>query len=258
MDELKVALVQQDIVWEDAGENLKRLDEMFLTVDEDVDMVILPEMFHSGFTMNPKKVAQSQSGEVLSWMKTKALELKICLLGGVVFKAEDGFYNRMQVYFPDGECRFYDKRHLFGFGGENENYKQGNNRLIFEYKGWKICPLICYDLRFPVWSRNDEDYDVLIYVANWPKSRSKVWSALLPARAIENQSYVIGVNRVGCDFANQYSGDSVVIDAKGNDVLELEPYKQCVDVVKLSKTDLSAFRNKFPVLKDRDRFEIKI
>ncbi len=194
LDKLKIVIVQQDIVWEDGEANLLHLNKLLNDIKEQVDLVILPEMFHCGFTMEPNKVVQNESSEVLVWMRGKARELGAHIMGSVVFEEGDGFYNRLYVYSPEGEFKFYNKRHLFGIGGEGEKYKQGNERLIVELKGFKICPLICYDLRFPVWSRNDVGYDLLVYVANWPKSRKNVWSTLLKARAIENQCYVVGVN----------------------------------------------------------------
>ncbi|MCU4165627.1 amidohydrolase [Carboxylicivirga caseinilyticus] len=256
MNVLNVALVQHDIVWENTKENLTNLDGLLDGLDTNVDLVVLPEMFHAGFTMNPQNVAQSFSDEVLSWMKNKAQDLKVCLIGSVVFTNEEKFFNRLFVFYPDGKFKYYDKRHLFGIGGENELYEAGQERLIFEYKGWKICPLICYDLRFPVWSRNTVDYDLLIYVANWPQPRREVWSVLLRSRSIENQCFVVGVNRVGKDVNCSYSGDSVVVNPKGSPVLQFEDGQQAVRSIEISKDELIQFRDRFPVWKDRDEFTI--
>nr|WP_321411691.1 amidohydrolase [uncultured Carboxylicivirga sp.] len=256
MNVLNIALVQHDIVWEDTNHNLTNLNRLLGSLDDKVDLVVLPEMFHAGFTMNPQKVAQSFSGEVLSWMKNKAQDLKVCLIGSVVFTAGEKFFNRLFVFYPDGEFKYYDKRHLFGMGGENKLYEAGQERLIFEYKGWKICPLICYDLRFPVWSRNTVDYDLLIYVANWPQPRREVWSVLLRSRSIENQCFVVGVNRVGTDMNCSYSGDSVVVNPKGNPILQFEEGQEAVRSIEISKDELIQFRDRFSVWKDRDDFTI--
>nr|WP_319399475.1 amidohydrolase [uncultured Carboxylicivirga sp.] len=254
MNNLKVTLIQHDIAWENTDTNLLKLDKLFNEVEKDVDLVVLPEMFHSGFTMHPETVAEEMDGPVLKWMKAKAMEKQICLIGSVVFGEDSKYYNRLFIYYPDGNYLYYDKRHLFSMGGEGQHYQQGNKRLIFEYKGWKICPLVCYDLRFPVWSSNQNEYDLLIYVANWPTPRRKVWQILLQARAIENQSYVIGVNRVGKDVSAYYSGDSVVLDAKGNTLVECVPEEEEIKTIVINKDDLEVFRKKFPVLNDRDDF----
>jgi len=256
MNILKVALVQQDIIWEDEEKNLSHLDDLVSHIESKVDLVVLPEMFHSGFTMHPQRVAQSMSGNVIQWMKKKAQELDTCLMGSVVFTNGSDFFNRLFVFFSDGQYQYYDKRHLFSMGNETKYYKKGESRLIFDYKGWKICPLVCYDLRFPVWSRNQDEYDLLVYVANWPKVRSEVWSVLLRARAIENQSYVVGVNRVGQDISAYYSGDSIVLDAKGKAICELNKDEEVIKVVELNKGHQDAFRKKFPVGKDADDFQL--
>ncbi len=256
MNLLHTAIVQQDIVWEDTDKNLKKLDILLKDLNDSTDLVILPEMFHSGFTMNPERVAQTETGKAVRWLKAKAMELDVHIMGSVVFKSGSVYYNRLYIYDPLGEVNYYDKRHLFSIGGEGEHYKAGKFRLIINIKGWRVCPLICYDLRFPVWSRNCNDYDLLIYVANWPKSRREVWSTLLKARAIENQTYVIGVNRIGEDHSNEYSGDSVVLNAKGNSVFDIEKDNEVVAYSRLDLDELNAFRNKFPVWKDADDFKL--
>lgn len=255
MNLLHTAIIQQDIVWEHAEENLKRLDVLLSDLKSSTELLVLPEMFHSGFTMSPEKVSQSEGGVVLKWMRDRAIDLKVYLMGSVVYKSNSVFYNRLYVFEPNGDSSYYDKRHLFSIGGEGEHYVAGSKRLIVNINGWRICPLICYDLRFPVWSRNCNDYDVLVYVANWPMSRRDVWSTLLKARAIENQCYVLGVNRVGEDRLNSYSGDSVVIDAKGKYITELEAGVEAIGYSTLNLSELIAFRNKFPVLMDGDRFD---
>lgn len=253
--DLKVAGLQFDIAWERTQINLDYLSGKLKDLEAGVDVLILPEMFHCGFTMAPAKVAQVDGGEVLEWMKQTAAEYDMAIIGSVVVKTKDAFVNRLYVV-NEGGVSWYDKRHLFTMGGEHLHYQQGYSRLTVDIKGWRFCPLICYDLRFPVWSRNmGSDYDVLVYVANWPASRQAVWEALLPARAIENQSYVIGVNRVGHDDGLDYSGGSQVVDARGkvvvNNLDEVGFF-----YINLSRKELSAFREKFPVLKDADNFEL--
>lgn len=255
-NKLKVAVVQQDIIWEKVEANLLHLDRLLGELNKPVDLVILPEMFACGFTMQPDKIVRNGSEGVLAWMENKASELGAYVMGSTVYKEGDAFYNRLYVVAPDGESQYYNKRHLFSIGGEGEVYRSGRERLIINIRGLKICPLICYDLRFPVWSRNDMDYDMLVYVANWPKSRKEVWSTLLKARAIENQCYVVGVNRVGVDNANTYNGDSTVIDAKGRVILDLVEGKESIGIINISKSELLDFKTKFPAWKDADVFKL--
>ncbi|MCU4175541.1 amidohydrolase [Marinilabiliaceae bacterium N1Y90] len=255
---LKTAVVQQDIIWENATENLGRLEKIIGDFKQDLDLLVLPEMFHCGFTMQPTNVVQKPGGAVVSWMHKMAKILNACVMGSIVEQVEQQFVNRLYVIDPNGEESIYDKRHLFRMGGENKAYKSGDERLIVNINGWRICPLICYDLRFPVWSRNRNDYDVLIYVANWPSTRRDVWRSLLKARALENQSYVIGANRVGEDGSNNYAGDSMMIDAKGKVLVEASEFVEEVIYSELSYNDLHQFREKFPVWMDSDDFEIKI
>jgi predicted amidohydrolase len=251
--DLKVAIVQFDIVWEDTVANLSYLANIFSSIEKDTDLVVLPEMFHCGFSMTTERNAQKNGGEVLEWMKTMSNKHGLALMGSAAVELNEGMVNRL--YVVDGDrCFSYDKRHLFTMGGEHLHYKQGVDRLIVELKGWRLCPLICYDLRFPVWSRNKgEEYDVLLYLANWPAIRIDVWDTLLKARAIENQSYVVGVNRIGKDKSLDYNGHSKVFDAKGKVMIDLEDNNVIAYVV-LSKTDLQQFRVKFPVLNDADGF----
>jgi len=253
---LNIAIVQCDIVWEDTAVNLGLIGDALNDINADVDLIILPEMFHCGFTMKPQVNAQGERSEVLIWMQQWATRLDVTLMGSVVVKVDSGYVNRLYVVSSQ-KVEWYDKRHLFTMGGEHENYQPGSQRIIVDVKGWKICPLICYDLRFPVWSRNDCNYDVLVYVANWPAARRDVWNTLLKARAIENQSYVVGVNRVGKDSSNRYAGDSQVIDAKGKHLIILNDKVQ-IAYVSLGMLELSAFRHKFPVLNDRDEFSVSV
>lgn len=254
---MKIALVQSSLFWENPTANRSHFDEKINALDQDVDLVVLPEMFTTGFTMEPKTVAEDMQGETVLWLQSLAKAKNIAITGSLVIKENDSYYNRLLFVFPSGEIQFYDKRHLFTLAGEDQIYKAGNEKLIIEYKGWKICPLICYDLRFPVFARNVEEYDVLIYVANWPKSRIQAWDALLKARAIENMSYTIGVNRIGQDdYKLEYDGHSQVVDFLGNYILE--PIEtRGVFIVELNKETLLLAREKFNFLNDQDSFVLK-
>ncbi|WP_439185330.1 amidohydrolase [Carboxylicivirga taeanensis] len=253
--ELKVGVFQYDIVWEDTEANLSYLTDNLRHIDKDTDVLILPEMFHCGFTMSPALNAQHEGGRVLKWMQQAAGEYNLAVMGSVVVESANQFYNRFYVVTKE-DVKWYDKRHLFTMSDEHLHYQSGNERLIVDIKGWRFCPLICYDLRFPVWSRNkSKAYDVLVYVANWPATRNHVWDTLLKARAIENQSYVIGVNRIGTGQNLNYIGNSQVVNAKGQVVLNLS--NKCgIFYVSLKRTELEAFREKFPVLDDADEFEL--
>tara|TARA_R110000868_G_scaffold243402_2_gene499331 strand:+ start:1230 stop:2009 length:780 start_codon:yes stop_codon:yes gene_type:complete len=256
-DQLKVALIQCDLVWENPKKNRKHFKEQIDSIPEAVDMIILPEMFSTGFTMNAENVAETMEGKTVFWMRSMALKTNSAIVGSLIISEENKFYNRLLFVEPSGTIQIYDKRHTFTLVGEEKTYASGNKKLIVEYKGWKICPLICYDLRFPVWSRNTEDYDVLLYVANWPKPRIFAWDTLLKARAIENMCYCIGVNRVGLDeLQNEYCGHSVVNDALGNDMTSLKPNKEHIEVVTLERNHVNFYRNKLKFLNDRDDFTI--
>lgn len=249
--------MQSDLVWENPEQNRHNFTQKIESIIETVDMVILPEMFTTGFTMNAKKVAETMQGETVSWMKSMALKKNAAILGSVVILEHNKFYNRFLFVEPSGIINYYDKRHTFTLVGENETYSAGTKKLIIDYKGWRICPLICYDLRFPVWARNVEDYDVLIYVANWPKPRVSAWDALLKARAIENMSYCVGVNRVGIDGVNsEYSGHSAVYDVLGNSITSFVPFEEKTEIVVLEKRHVEVYRNKFKFLDDKDNFNV--
>jgi len=254
---MKIALVQSSLFWENPTANRSHFEEKINALDGEIDLVVLPEMFTTGFTMEPKTVAEAMQGETVLWLQSLAKAKNIAITGSLVIKENEIFYNRLLFVFPSGEIQFYDKRHLFTLAGEDQIYKAGNEKLIIEYKGWKICPLICYDLRFPVFARNVEEYDVLIYVANWPKSRIQAWDALLKARAIENMSYTIGVNRIGQDdYKLEYDGHSQVVDFLGNYILE--PIEtRGVFIVELNKETLLLARKKFNFLNDQDSFVLK-
>ncbi|GAA4067156.1 nitrilase family protein [Flavobacterium cheonanense] len=253
---LKTALIQTELSWENPNENKALLQEKINAISQYVDLIVLPEMFTSGFTMNPKNVAQTMQGEAISWLKETAKNKDCVITGSLVIEENGNYFNRLVFVFPSGEIQTYDKRHLFTLAGEEKVYTAGKDKLIVEYKGFKICPLICYDLRFPVFARNVEDYDVLIYVANWPKPRVNAWDILLKARAVENMSYVIGVNRVGMDANNlEYIGHSQAIDFFGNYLQEPQEIEG-VFIVELDKNEMLETRKKLNFLNDRDEFKL--
>jgi len=255
--ELKVVLIQTDLVWENPKINREQFTKKINQISGSIDIIILPEMFTSGFTMNAEKVAESMQGETVTWMQTMATKKNAALVGSLVILEDNKYYNRLLFVEPSGEITVYNKRHAFTLVGEEKIYTEGNEKIIIDYKGWKICPLICYDLRFPVWARNTEDYDVLIYVANWPKPRISAWDTLLKARAIENMCYSIGVNRVGVDgFNSEYPGHSVVYDVLGNRKSDFNENEDGVQCITLEKRHIEAYRNKFKFLNDRDLFSI--
>ena len=253
---MKIALVQSSLLWENPKENRNYFEQKINSITENVDLIVLPEMFTSGFTMNPKAAAETMQGETVLWLQALAKAKNSAITGSLVIQENDNFYNRLVFIFPSGEIKTYDKKHLFTLAGEDKKYTSGIQKLIIEYKGFKICPLICYDLRFPVFARNTEDYDVLIYVANWPKPRINAWDALLKARAIENMCYTIGVNRVGED-ANQleYPGHSKAIDCLGNTIVDCEQ-ELGVFILELDKNAQQEMRKKLNFLNDRDDFTI--
>ncbi len=257
MDKMSIALVQADLSWEDAASNRRLFDDILDNLHDKVDLIILPEMFSTGFSMNSTLLAEELSGETIAWMHDRASALGSVITGSLIIRENDQFFNRLIWMRPDGSMDWYDKRHLFRMGRENQFYSPGKHRLITELKGWRICPLICYDLRFPVWSRNRHDTDLLIYVANWPASRRRVWNTLLKARAIENQVYVAGVNRVGSDGEGIiYHGDSCLINARGEVISGMDGNFPGVTISEIDPVDLLAFRKKFPIGDDADEFTI--
>lgn len=256
-EELKVALIQADLIWENAEENRVNFTNKIDSITETIDLVVLPEMFTTGFTMNAANVYETMQGETVAWMQRIADNKNIALIGSLVIKENNNFYNRLLFVKPSSTIKIYDKRHTFTLAGEHEVYTAGNRKLIDEYKGWKICPLVCYDLRFPVWARNVEDYDLLVYVANWPKPRIAAWDALLKARAIENMSYCIGVNRVGLDINKyEYNGHSAAYDVLGNKVSNIEPNVEQIEIVTLTKSHIKKYRERLQFLNDRDEFSL--
>jgi omega-amidase len=252
---MKVSIVQSDIVWEKAKENLNRLKERISTI-RDTDLIILPEMFSTGFTMDPKQVAEPMDGETVNWMKAVAAQQNAAVCGSVVIEEAGRFYNRLLFVYPSGETVGYNKRHLFTLAGEHNAYTPGRDKIIVDHKGFRICLMICYDLRFPVFSRNKDDYDLLLYVANWPEPRIAAWDTLLKARAIENMAFVIGANRVGSDAnGHNYVGHSQVIDAFGKSLLGQSEADEVL-TVELNKNALLEARQKFGFLNDRDQFTV--
>ena len=254
--DLKITLVQSELVWENATANRELFSKKFQTFEGETDLIVLPEMFTTGFSMNAKKLAEPNDGDSLNWMISEARKHNCALTGSVIISENDKFYNRLFFVLPDGTYEKYDKKHTFTLAKENETYTAGKERLIVNYKGWKICPLICYDLRFPVWSRNTEDYDVLIYVANWPKVRTVAWDTLLRARAIENMSYCVGVNRVGFDGNDhEYVGHSAIYDVLGKKVSP-SAFDEFIETVTLSKEHIESNRKHLQFLNDRDKFTL--
>lgn len=253
---MKTALIQTTLAWENPSQNIQNLTKRINSITEKIDLIILPEMFTSGFTMNPKNAAQTMNGEALSWLKQTAQQKNCAITGSLIIEENNHFFNRLVFVFPNGEVQHYDKKHLFTLAGEDKVYTPGSQKLIIDYNGFKICTLICYDLRFPVFARNVEDYDLLIYVANWPKPRINAWDILLKARAVENMTYVIGVNRVGTDTNNlDYVGHTQAIDFLGNYIQEPQE-TEGIFIIELDKNQLLETRKKLAFLNDRDTFLI--
>lgn len=253
---MKITLIQSNLIWEGAKANRDNFTEKINSIHEQTDLIILPEMFTTGFTMNPGAVAETMEGETLQWLKQMAKSKGCAITGSLVIKENDSYYNRLVFVLPDGTVYTYDKRHLFSLAGEDEKYTAGKDKLIIEYKGCKICPLVCYDLRFPVFARNTEGYDLLLYVANWPESRIPAWDTLLPARATENMSYVVGVNRTGKDDKdNEHPGHSQVIDYLGTVLVKAVNHENIITIT-LDKNKQDKAREKFGFLNDRDSFTL--
>lgn len=257
MNEIKVALLQCPLHWEDPEANRQAFENRLNSMEE-VDIAFLPEMFSTGFSMDPSSLAETMNGPTLEWMKRLSEKLGCVLTGSVIIEEDGHYFNRLLWVEPEGKVKHYDKRHRFSYAGEHKEYTAGVDRPTWEWNGWRIRPQVCYDLRFPVWSRNDDDYDLLFYVANWPERRSYPWKSLLTARAIENMSYVVGLNRVGEDGNGiAHSGDSRVIDSLGESVAEAKPRKEEILYATLTKHHLSSTRERFQFLADRDSFEVK-
>lgn len=255
---MKVTLIQSNIIWEDVQSNLDSYSEKINSIQDDTDLIVLPEMFATGFSMKPADFAKFKNHQ-LTWLSVHAHLKNAVISGSIIREVDQNYYNSLVWAEPNGSFQFYDKRHLFGFAGENKHYAAGKEHLITRIDNWRIKPLICYDLRFPVWSRNRKYYDVLLYVANWPDARIEAWKTLLKARAIENMSYVIAVNRVGEDGNGiNHSGDSLVVDPKGNVFLEFTPYEEGIQTIELDYDEVSGLREKFPAMDDADDFQITL
>ncbi len=256
MSELSVVVVQPNLKWEDKGFNLKLLESLVDRHTEKIDVLVLPEMFSTGFTMNPVSLAESTSGTTVEWMNMMADQRDCLVTGSLIIEEDNHFSNRFLAVSSAGIIAKYDKRHLFRMGDEENHYKAGDQRVVFEWRGWRLLPQICYDLRFPVWMRNQDDYDLILLVASWPKPRGRVWNNLLTARALENQSFVVASNRVGIDNNGiDHAGDSQVIDPKGQTITDLGD-EEGVLHASLSLQSLLDFRTKFPAHLDRDHFQI--
>lgn len=258
MENLKITVFQGYLFWENIDKNLQNIALRLSGIREKTDLIIMPEMFNTGFTMDAERLAEPMNGKTMQWMRTIAQKYSCTITGSLIIKETDKYYNRLIWMRADGTYECYDKRHLFAMGKEHLTYSPGNKKLIVELNGWKICPVICYDLRFPVWLRNvDEAYDMLIIVANWPEKRALHWRTLIPARAVENQSYVIGVNRVGHDGNEVYhSGDSTCISPNG-DVVYYKRDEEDVYTFTINPDELKRVRRAMPFLKDADEFKIK-
>jgi predicted amidohydrolase len=255
-EQLQVTIIQADLVWENKYENRLRFEQKIKAISSS-DVVVLPEMFTTGFSMNPKTLAENMDGETVLWMKNLASEKNILLIGSIIIEENLNYYNRLITAFPDGTLQYYDKRHLFTLANEQQFYTVGTKQLLIEYRGWKLFPLVCYDLRFPVWARNTIDYDILIYIASWPKQRIAAWDALLKARAIENMAFTIGVNRVGVDANGfEYSGHSCIFDSVGAEILTTQEFLEETKSVIIKKSELNEIRKKLQFLNDRDSFTI--
>ncbi len=261
MSSLSFSLIQSSLFWEDKTANLNMFEEKINSISEKTEIVVLPEMFSTGFSMRPEVLAETMDGPSVQWMKQIAAKKKVVITGSLIIQDGDQFYNRLLWVLPNGTLGYYDKRHRFAFAGEDQHYAAGNKRLIAQVKGWRINLQICYDLRFPVWARQQTnehgpEFDAIIYVANWPERRNHAWKTLLTARAIENQSFVVGVNRVGNDGNNIYhSGNSMIVDPLG-EVLYHKEHDEDIFTITLQKNGVDDIRTKFPFWKDADQFLI--
>lgn len=262
--DLRISLIQSDIYWHNPEANLASFEEKIWQITDPTDLILLPEMFNTGYTMATEKFSEHPNGRTIQWMKQMANQTKSVITGSVIIREKDHCYNRLIWADPEGHIRTYDKRHLFRMAEEDKYYTSGRDLLVIELNGWKICPLICYDLRFPAWSRNRYDalknkllYDLAVYVANWPAKRINAWDILLKARAFENHCFVAGVNRTGKDGNGvYYNGHSVVVDPKGKEYIEISE-DNLIKTTKLSHDMLEGYRTKFPAFLDGDNYEMK-
>lgn len=256
---MKICILQSELKWENKKENFSHFEQLILNHSQSTDLFILPEMFSTGFTMNAKELAEDENGFAINWLKKLAVEKKCAITGSVIISEGGKYYNRL-IWADPEQLLVYDKRHLFSYAKEDKTFTSGNKKLLISFRNWKVLPLICYDLRFPVWSCRTEDYnyDLLLYVANWPEKRILAWKTLLPARAIENQSYVAGVNRIGNDGNNIYhSGDSAVYNFRGELISTSKSHLPSLETIELNLQEQNDFRKQFAFFSDRDNFEIK-
>jgi omega-amidase len=255
---LRVSALQLSIHWENKLANFQKIENLWQDLPADRHLIVLPEMFSTGFSMNPSGFAESMNGDSVKWMKKMSIQSGAYVAGSLIICEDNSFYNRFICATPGGDVLKYDKRHLFSMAGEEKHYKAGEERVIWDVFGWRILPQICYDLRFPVWSRNNLDYDAIIYPANWPERRSAAWKSLLVARAIENQAYVIGVNRIGEDGNGiNHSGDSAMYDPLGELQAQLQSHQEGWLHAEWQKDNLAHIRKAFPFLQDADEFRLK-
>lgn len=256
MVDLNITLLQISLHWENPEANRVYIDHLLNQVKK-TDLIVLPEMFNTGFSMNSKKLAETMNGSSVLWMASQSKKRNAVVTGSLIIKEGASYFNRLIWMKPDGTFEYYDKRHLFRMANEDNYFTSGTSKLVVELKGWRICPLICYDLRFPVWSRNTEKYDLLLYVANWPEARISAWEKLVYARAIENQCYVAAVNRIGTDGKEiMYSGNSMLVDSKGSLIWKAKDNIEEIETEVISLNELIAFRKKFPVSLDADSFKL--
>lgn len=255
---MNISIIQTELHWESASKNIKMFDEKIDTLKGDVDLIILPEMFTTGFSMSPENLAESWPGKSVDWMQKKAKQKNTAIAGSIIIEENSKYFNRLVFAHPDGKLEHYDKRHLFRMSGEHKYYDEGQHRVVINYKEFRILLLVCYDLRFPVWSRNRNDYDLILIVANFPEARRYAWNTLLPARAIENQCYVAACNRVGKDGNGvNYSGDSQIIDPLGKIISLANPNENLIITSKLDLHEVVNFRKVFPAHLDADGFIIQ-
>ncbi len=258
MQDLTVTLLQTSLVWHDPEANRAHFDGLLAALEQPTDLVVLPEMFTTGFTMEARDHAETMDGESVAWMKLMAQDFDVTLCGSLIIEADGRYYNRLIWASPDGNVSWYDKRHLFRMAGEHEHFAAGCEREIFTLKDWRICPLVCYDLRFPAWSRGSDEFDLVIYIANWPAARRSAWRTLLPARAVENLCYAVGVNRIETDGKDiRYAGDSSVYDFLGNTIVDCGDGARS-ETVCLDGPALERYRKKFPAHLDADRLRIDV
>ena len=256
--ELNIVAIQANLTWGNPEKNRLYFEQVINKLTLNTNLVVLPEMFSTGFTMKPSSVSETMNGTTVSWMINMAKTHDIGIIGSMVIQENNQYFNRAIFVHPSGSLEIYDKRHLFSLAGEDRQYTPGTNRIVIQFKGWRICPFICYDLRFPVWSRNTDNYDVLLFMANWPIPRIDAWDTLLKARAIENMSYCIGVNRIGEDENGyQYNGHTSAYNFLGEKVASTAEGKEDVLHCEISKTKLDEFRQKLNFLKDQDSFKIQ-